>query len=75
MNDTTVFCEAITRLARTGGTFTADDLRFARPDLDSRCLGRAFRICSQNKVIRIVGFVNSKTEGRNGNTIKQWSGY
>lgn len=74
MNDLTRLCEAITKLALTGGEFTADHVREMLPGIQTKFLGQAFRQLHNNQTICLVRYENSKTEGRNSSLIRVWKG-
>lgn len=74
MNDLTLICEKITRLAETGGEFTADHVRERLPAVDTKFLGQAFRQLNNRKVITLVRYEKSTTDVRNRAVVGVWKG-
>ena len=61
--------------AWSGLRFTADDMRTAfRSPPTPNMIGAAFRAACTAKVIRPVGFIESKAPSRNGAIIRVWIG-
>lgn len=69
---------AIRRLAASGRTFTADDVRAVAgdppPGFSPNAMGSAFTRASKAGVIRMVGFTTSSRVIGHGNTVRSWVG-
>ena len=65
--------EVLERLAGTGATFTADDVR-SEVVVASNAVGAAFRHAARQGLIEQVGFVSSQAPSRHGAVIRSWRG-
>lgn len=67
--------EAIEALARTGRKFTSDDLREMVGDpAHANWFGNAFNSAHQAKIIKPVGFRQSRAKSRRGGVLREWKG-
>lgn len=65
--------EAIEALARTGRKFTSDDLRemVGEPD-HANWFGAAFSSAHRTKIIKPVGYCQSRAKSRNHGVLREW---